>query len=143
MLIEVILFISAGVLLWYYKNQLPDDYPATPPIRIPFIGHGLYLIGYKNTQEAFNDLCEKYGKDGMMAIHIGPIKWVFLYELDLVKEAYKREEINYRSRTDFVRQLVAEQRGGTGTEGIIFSHERTWTEQRRWLAKKIILFLFC
>jgi hypothetical protein len=54
-----------------------------------------------------------------------------LYELDLVKEAYKREEINYRSRTDFVRQLVAEQRGGTGTEGIIFSHERTWTEQRR------------
>jgi hypothetical protein len=66
MFIEVILFLFVGVLLWYYKTRLPDNYPATPPIRIPFIGHSLYLIGYKNTQEAFNDLCEKYGKDGMM-----------------------------------------------------------------------------
>jgi hypothetical protein len=33
------------------------------------------------------------------------MKWVFLYELDLVKEAYKRDEINYRLRTDHVRQV--------------------------------------
>ena len=68
MLIEVILFIVAGLLAWYFVTRLPDNYPATPPIRIPFFGHGLYLLGYKNTQEAFNDLCEKYGKDGMMVI---------------------------------------------------------------------------
>jgi len=39
------------------------------------------------------------------AVHLGPIKWVFLYELDLVKEAYKRDEINYRARTEFVHKV--------------------------------------
>jgi len=45
------------------------------------------------------------GLQWFQAIHIGPMKWVFLNELDLVKEAYKKEEINYRLRTDFVRQV--------------------------------------
>ena len=66
MIVEVMLLILAAVLVWYYFNQLPGNYPATPPIRLPFLGHALYLLGYKNTQEAFNDLCERYGKDGMM-----------------------------------------------------------------------------
>ena len=30
-------------------------------------------------------------------MHFGPIRWVFLDDFNLVKEAYKREEINYRS----------------------------------------------
>jgi hypothetical protein len=38
----------------------------------------------------------KYGKDGMFAIHFGPIRWVFLDDFNLVKESFKREEINYR-----------------------------------------------
>ena len=66
MIVEVMLLFFTAVLVWYYFNQLPGNYPATPPIRLPFLGHALYLLGYKNTQEAFNDLCERYGKDGMM-----------------------------------------------------------------------------
>ena len=74
MIVEAMLFILAAVLVWYYLNQLPANYPATPPIRLPFLGHALYLLGYKNTQEAFNDLCERYGKDGMMVKSSGSSK---------------------------------------------------------------------
>ncbi len=66
MIIESILLVSVLVLMWWYLTGYPEGYPATPPIRLPVIGHGLYLLGYRNTQEAFNDLCHRYGKDGMM-----------------------------------------------------------------------------
>jgi len=66
MIIEAVLFLTVLFLTWKFLSKLPDDYPSTPPIRLPLIGHGLYLLGYKNTQAAFNDLCHKYGKDGMM-----------------------------------------------------------------------------
>ncbi len=66
MLAEVFLLLWALVLIWYYVTRLPDTYPATPPIRIPILGHTLYMLGYKNSQEAFNELCKKYAKDGMM-----------------------------------------------------------------------------
>ena len=36
-----------------------------------------------------------------------------------------------RWRSEMVHQLMAEQRGGDGRQGIIFSYERTWQEQRR------------
>jgi hypothetical protein len=32
----------------------------------------------------------------MVAVHFGPVRWVFLDDINLVKDAYKREEINYR-----------------------------------------------
>ena len=70
MIIEVFLFVVVLILAWKYLSKLPEDYPSTPPILLPVIGHGLYLLGYKNTQEAFNDLCHKYGKDGMMVIRL-------------------------------------------------------------------------
>ena len=59
MLFEVILFVITGLLLWYYFTRLPETYPATPPIRLPFIGHGLYMLGFRNSQEAFSYICEK------------------------------------------------------------------------------------
>jgi hypothetical protein len=59
MWLELILFGLTCLLAWLYKTRLPPDYPATPPIRLPIVGHGLYLLGFANTQEAFNYLCEK------------------------------------------------------------------------------------
>ncbi len=59
MFFEALLLFLTCLLIWYYKTRLPSTYPPTPPIRLPLIGHGLYLLGYKNSQEAFNHLCEK------------------------------------------------------------------------------------
>ena len=59
MFFEVFLFIVTCLLVWYYVTRLPDTYPATPPIRLPFIGHGLYMLGFQNTQQAFSYICEK------------------------------------------------------------------------------------
>ena len=59
MIVEILLFLSTILLIWYYMTRLPANYPATPPIRLPLIGHGLYLLGYKNSQEAFSAICAK------------------------------------------------------------------------------------
>jgi hypothetical protein len=66
MIVELILFVAVAALAWHLLTRLPETYPATPPVRLPFIGHGLYMLGYRNTQEAFESLCSKYGRDGMM-----------------------------------------------------------------------------
>jgi hypothetical protein len=61
MFLEIILFVLTLLLIWYYLTRLPSSYPPTPPIRLPLIGHGLYLLGFNNSQEAFSHLCEKVG----------------------------------------------------------------------------------
>lgn len=59
MIIEVILFVIFCLTVWYYLTRLPDNYPPTPPIRLPLIGHGLYMLGYEHAQIAFHELCDK------------------------------------------------------------------------------------
>ena len=71
MLLEICLFLVLALLIWSYVTRLPSNYPSTPPIRLPIIGHALHMFGYKNTQKVMNKICDKYGKDGMVAVNFG------------------------------------------------------------------------
>ena len=82
----------------YYKNRLPSDYPPTPPIRLPIIGHIPYLMlsRKKNFNEAFDELFDRYSRDGLCAIHLGTWKIVTIGSYELAKDCFKREELNFR-----------------------------------------------
>ena len=76
-----------------FKNPLP-----VPQVLKQVVNLSCFTL--KRGKLYMNSSCEYF-----QAIHVGPIKWVFLFELDLVKEAYKRDEINYRWRTEFVHKV--------------------------------------
>ncbi len=119
MLVETVLLLVLLLLFWYWATSPPPGYPPMPPIRLPIVGHALYLRGYKNMQEAVMDLMIKYGKDGFLALHFGPLKNVFVADLAIIKEAFKREELNYRFQREEVHKIAAKMRGGYGKHGII------------------------
>ena len=119
MIVEIILFVTFAYLLWLWKTRLPPNYPATPPIRLPILGHLPYYWLYCEDPVFFLDqLYERYGKDGAVAFHMGQRKVISLNDFDLVKEALKKEEINYRQPTPAILPLFKLLRGGkTGLEG--------------------------
>lgn len=73
MIVELIVLASALLLFWHYKTPLPPDYPPTPPIRLPVLGHMHYMLPYiSDVNEGFYALYKKYGRDGILALHLGP-----------------------------------------------------------------------
>ena len=64
------------------QTRLPADYPPTPPLRLPLLGHMHYIVPYVlNTGLAgLEDLNRKYGKNGVLCLHFGPFKLVLLGE---------------------------------------------------------------
>ena len=120
MIVEIILFTILAYLIWLWQTRLPPNYPPSPPIRLPILGHVHYLWWHKTDPAYFLDeMYDKYGKDGAVAFHMGRRKIISLTDFNLVKEALKKEDLNYRAPAmkglDF-RKLI---RGGkTGTEGM-------------------------
>ena len=81
MITELLLVFAALMVWWLYASRLPADYPPTPPVRLPFLGHMHYLLPYlKEPYEGLYQLYDKYGRNGVMAIHFGPYKFVLLGE---------------------------------------------------------------
>ncbi len=82
MLVEAVLFLFVFALSWHFINRPPANYPPTPPIRLPFLGHIHYLLPYglKNANVGLNALYKKYNKDGVFAFHLGIIKLVLVGE---------------------------------------------------------------
>ena len=73
MIVELIVLASVLLLFWRYKTPLPPDYPPTPPLRLPILGHMHYMLPYlSDANEGFYALYKKYGRDGMLALHLGP-----------------------------------------------------------------------
>ena len=65
---------------------MPPDYPPTPPIRLPLLGHMHYIVPYvlrgsmtKTTRATgLEDLNKRYGKGGILCLHFGPFKLVLI-----------------------------------------------------------------
>ena len=144
MIVEIILFFILAYLIWLWLTRLPPNYPPTPPIRLPFFGHLPYIWWYAQDPIMYLDqLSEKYGKDGVMALHMGNIKFVALTNFKVIKEAFKKEETNFRIPSVKSLQLWKEWLGAKkGTEGIINNHGRHWQEQRRFMLSTLRDFGF-
>lgn len=133
-MIVLIIFGSVLVLYWYYKTRLPDDYPPSPPIRLPIIGHAVYSFFGTSASgaEAIDELYERFSKDGIMAFHMGPFKMVIIGNYELLHQCYKLEETNYRHANKAIEDLARFLRNSDlSNAGIIEGSDKTWTEQRR------------
>jgi hypothetical protein len=89
MIIEALLFVAALLLFWAYANKIPPNYPPTPPICLPLIGHMHYLFPYgaQNRNKGLHELFEKYNKNGVMAFHLlFGFKFVFIGEISALSK---------------------------------------------------------
>ena len=81
MITEFLLVFAAIMVWWLFSSRLPEDYPPTPTVRLPFLGHMHYLLPYlKEPYEGLYQLYNKYGRNGAMAMHFGPYKFALLGE---------------------------------------------------------------
>ena len=122
MWLQVLIVTLFLILLWHYSTKPSANHPPMPPWRLPLLGHIFYLIGYKHLQYAVDDLIPKYGKNGMLTIFLGPhIKFLFVDNLEFLKEAFRKDELNYRYGRDAVYDdIVGKMRGGgSARAGII------------------------
>ncbi len=85
MIVEAALFVVVFYLCWLYLTRPPPDYPPTPPIRLPIFGHIHYLMGYgSDPNVGFDKVFQKYGKDGVVAVHMGKLKMALIGTLILM-----------------------------------------------------------
>ena len=73
MLVEFILGFAVASFAWYLMTRLPANYPPTPPIRLPILGHAHYLLWIKDTKRtsALYEMFKRYSKNGVLTLHIG------------------------------------------------------------------------
>jgi hypothetical protein len=83
MFVELVLFVIVIVAYWLYSTRLPANYPPSPPVRLPILGHAHYLwFNGTHVNEAINNLYKKYNKNGVFAFHLGMAKTVLIGERD-------------------------------------------------------------
>ena len=82
MLVEFILGFAVASFAWYLMTRLTANYPPTPPIRLPILGHAHYLFWIKNTKRtsAFYEMFKRYSKNGVLTLHIGTARMTMIGE---------------------------------------------------------------
>jgi hypothetical protein len=83
MITELSLLLLVAVSYWYYVTWLPPDYPPTPLVRLPLLGHMHYLVPYfltKTPGKGLDRLNKRFGKNGIICVHFGPFKMVMIGE---------------------------------------------------------------
>ena len=161
-MISELLFLATLAVFWLYFAKLPPDYPPTPPISLPFVGHMHYLLPHlRQPWEGLYHLYNKYGRNGLMAMHFGPYKFVLLGEKpfstfliikyvmtkrdagehQLVRDIFRREEANTRCEDKALSKYIETVRG-TLNYGIVNGVGKKWQEQSRFMTTALREFGF-
>ena len=80
MLLEFVLGFAIAIFAWYLMTRLPADYPPTPPLRLPILGHTPYLLWFGDTKHtsALYEMFKRYSKNGVLTLHIGTERMTML-----------------------------------------------------------------
>ena len=162
MITELLLVLAALTAWWLYSTRLPPDYPPVPPVRLPFLGHMHYLLPHlKEPYEGLYQLYDKYGRNGVMAMHFGPYAFVLLGEHfcliaepkslrqqslpgdhQLVRDMFRRDDTNTRCQDEELARYMEKLRGGTLEYGIVNGVGKKWQEQSRFMTTALREFGF-
>ena len=84
MLVEFLTGLALVCLAWYHITRLPENYPPTPPIRLPFLGHTQYLFWIRDTNRtsALYEMFKRYSKNGILTLHIGTERMTLIGKVD-------------------------------------------------------------
>ena len=47
MLLAAAALAAAALVAWFFATRLPANYPPTPPLRLPLLGHALYFLWHR------------------------------------------------------------------------------------------------
>ena len=112
---------------------MPDNYPPTPPIRLPILGHAHYLFLHGPTKSTvIHELFRRYSKDGILTLHIGTWRFTIIGKHKMVRDIFSQEDTNFR-RPQWVEVIRKARQSFTGTEGILFNEGQYWQEQQKFL----------
>ena len=109
---------------------MPNNYPPTPPTRLPFLRHAHYLILHRTTD--IYELFRKYNRDSVLALHIGTWKFTIVGKHKIIKDIFSREETSQRD-PHFAAMVKMVRNNSTVSAGILFSSGKYWQEQRRFM----------
>ena len=129
-MIEWTLFIISLILIWYFNTKLPDNYSPTPPTRLPILGHAHYFFLHGTTE--IYELFRRYNKDGVMALHIGTLRFTIIGKQKMIKDIFSREDTNHRD-PNFAALVKRMRNNSTEQVGVIFNEGKWWQEQRRFM----------
>ena len=116
--------------------MLPDNYPPTPPIRLPIIGHAHYLLFHgKVLQETF----KRYSKNGLLALHIGTFRMTLIGNGKMLKEIFSNDEANYKDpQLKKIFKMAWFPQGHVRESGAMLMNDgKGWQEQRKFLVKAL------
>ena len=119
--------------------------------------HYIFWYRRESMNDTLEELYEKYNKDGILCLHFGPaFKLVTVGDFDIVKEHFKKDEINFRWRNCGNANFISKskivpppslrqaddrfmkfqrdiRKCRTGNEGIVNASGHKWQEQRRFM----------
>lgn len=129
--------IVALSLLYWYKHYVLLPRPDFPPgpWGLPLIGH-LPILKAENIFVGLDAVHDKYGD--VMGAHLGPgQRAVFIGDYAALKQAFKDDKP--AARPPSMMWFNKEFRYGDGTDarGLLFSHGKEWSEQRRFTLRRL------
>ena len=161
MLVEFLLGFAFAAFVWYAMTRLPTNYPPTPPIRLPILGHVHYLFWIRKTKRstAFYEMFKRYSKNGVLTVHIGAQRITMIgkvvFEIQefcvkcsiagtypLVKNLFSREETNSRSHPKIIKIAKNARNNMIDNFGVVSSEGKTHQEQRRFMLSTLRDFGF-
>ena len=92
-MIEVVLLAVLLLIIWYWATKLPDNYPPTPPIRLPILGHAHYMLLHGTV---LHETFKRYSKNGLLTLHIGTLRITIIGNGKMLKEIFNNDEANYK-----------------------------------------------
>ncbi|CAL4102274.1 unnamed protein product, partial [Meganyctiphanes norvegica] len=130
-------------LIWLWDKQLrKNDFPPGPP-RLPVLGSVSSLLENRSLplHVRFYHLVQRYGP--IVGINVLGLNIVILGELDIIKEAFKKEELSYRA----TNKATLARSGTTHTlapanRGLLSSSSDSWQQHRRFSLKTLRDFGF-
>ena len=134
-MIEIALLGVLLLIIWYYATRLPDNYPPTPPIRLPILGHAHYLLLHG---PVLHETFKRYSKNGLLSLHIGTLHITMIGNGKMVKEIFTIDDANYR-HPQFIEKIkkvwvnFQDIHGDINEGGIITNQGKGWHEQRKFL----------
>ncbi|KAH3693893.1 steroid 17-alpha-hydroxylase/17,20 lyase-like isoform X2 [Dreissena polymorpha] len=120
-----------GLLGYWLTNRMKYNYPPTPGLAIPLIGH-TYKISMSNFCKQCLEWTQTYGP--VLTLHLGPMKLVVVNKIDIALEVLVKKSTDFANRmvTPTVRVFTE------GGKDIAFSnYTPTWKLHRKMSSKAL------
>eukprot|EP00094_Tigriopus_californicus_P010881 TCALIF_10496-PA protein Name:"Similar to Cyp2j6 Cytochrome P450 2J6 (Mus musculus)" AED:0.07 eAED:0.07 QI:0/0.78/0.7/0.9/1/1/20/349/2332 len=134
-------YCGTNMPIWMKEERDAPPGPNSIPIlgSIPFVPKRFRAQGRLHIPKLFNHLTQEYGP--IFRIYLGPIPTVVITDLNLAKEAFKKDEVTARPPMKPFHEFRYGSADGN-QRGVILSSGLEWQDQRRFSLRQLRDFGF-